>query len=101
MNTPNPQFFTPDMNTPNPQFFIPEWMSQLSGQTAWQNPFNAQMAGMNTFTDKFKELGVEIPHAVARQLQQDYVQELSALWQQTMVSNGVTPPVDRRFSAPE
>ncbi|MGZ5780852.1 MAG: class I poly(R)-hydroxyalkanoic acid synthase [Burkholderiaceae bacterium] len=89
------------MNTPNPQFFNPEWMSQLSGQTGWHNPFSGQMGGMNAFTDKFKELGVEIPHAVANQLQQDYMQELSALWQQTMASDEVAPPADRRFSAPE
>ncbi|MGZ3252974.1 MAG: class I poly(R)-hydroxyalkanoic acid synthase [Burkholderiaceae bacterium] len=89
------------MNTPNSQFFNPEWMSQLSGQTPWQNPFNAQMGGMNAFTDKFKELGVEIPHAVASQLQRDYMRELSALWQETMTSTEAAPAADRRFSSPE
>jgi polyhydroxyalkanoate synthase len=88
------------MNTQPPQFFNPDWIAQLSGQTSWQNPFNPQIGGMNPLTDKFKELGVEIPHAVASQLQQDYMQELSALWQQAMATSDVAP-VDRRFAAPE
>ena len=89
------------MNTPNAPFFKPEWMAQLSGNTAWQSPFNAQMGGLNAFADKFKDLGVDIPHEVASQLQQDYMKELTELWQQMMTSSEVPAPGDRRFSAPE
>jgi polyhydroxyalkanoate synthase len=89
------------MNTQNPNFFNPEWMAQLSGKTGWHNPFNPQLTGLNTFFDKFKDFGVEIPHEVASQLQKDYMQEFTALWQKTVTAEEVAAPPDRRFSAPE
>jgi polyhydroxyalkanoate synthase len=89
------------MNTPNAQFFNPEWMSQFSGQSGWQNPFNMQMDGLSGFAGKFKEMGVELPPAAATQLQQDYMKELTALWQEAMSPKGVAAPTDRRFSSPE
>jgi polyhydroxyalkanoate synthase len=90
MNTPNFQ--------PNPQFFTPEWMAQLSGKTGWHHPFNQQMA---PFADKFKDLGIDIPQTALSKLQQDYMQELSALWQSAVADSELTPSADRRFSGPE
>ena len=88
------------MNSPNPPTMYPEWMLQLTDQNAWQSWFQAQQMDITPIASSITELGAGIEPEVASKLQNDYMQQFGALWQDLLVSK--TPEIaDKRFSATE
>jgi polyhydroxyalkanoate synthase subunit PhaC len=103
MNTPIPQF---------PQFQLPNWMSeQLTNQNSWPNPWQAwtgqqQLAGQMSqqvdiaaLVNGMSELGATIEPTVLGQLQSDYMQEFTKLWQDFLAYK-VPAISDKRFLGP-
>lgn len=100
------------MNTPDPQAMVSAWMSHWSQlpqagsdlQAApWQNWFNAATAPASSapaahpLAEVLNQTGARIEPAVIAQLQQDYMQEFSSLWQDFL--NSKVPALsDKRFS---
>ncbi|MES2538291.1 MAG: class I poly(R)-hydroxyalkanoic acid synthase [Pseudomonadota bacterium] len=88
------------MNTPIPNATPPAWMAQLSDPKSWQSFLQqAQPDGLAASAKKFEDLAVKLDPAVLTQLQADYMQQLSSLWQDMMVAKTPVIP-DKRFSAP-
>ncbi|HCN89556.1 MAG TPA: class I poly(R)-hydroxyalkanoic acid synthase [Oxalobacteraceae bacterium] len=97
------------MNAPNPlpkfEDLVPAWISQLSEQKTWpsllqQSPM-AQFPPLNMapLANGINELGAVIDPVLLAQLQTEYMQEFSVLWQDFMVSKA-RPIADKRFAAP-
>jgi polyhydroxyalkanoate synthase len=87
------------MNTPNiPQAMQLDWMAQFSDPNAWQSWLQSQMPAAPTAANP-ANLAVELDPAVVTQLQNDYMQQFSALWQDLLAAK---PPAlkDKRFTAP-
>lgn len=87
------------MNTPIiPQAMQLDWMSQFSDPAAWQSWFQSQMP---TGPVAANPAGLEaaLDPAVAAQLQNDYMQQFSALWQDLLASKAPALK-DKRFNAP-
>ncbi|MGH8809796.1 MAG: class I poly(R)-hydroxyalkanoic acid synthase, partial [Noviherbaspirillum sp.] len=75
-------------------------MSQLSDPNAWQAWLKTPQLDTKPITATMKEFGATIDPSVLAELQGDYMQQLSGLWQELLGSK--TPAVaDRRFAAPE
>lgn len=94
------------MNAPNPlpkfEDILPAWISQFSEQQTWPSWLKQpQLTQLNIAPMEagINELGAAIDPAVLTQLQNDYMQEFSALWQDLMVSKA-RPITDKRFAAP-
>lgn len=89
------------MNTFPPQTDLNAWMAQFSDPSTWQTLLQAPAIDTKPLTATVKEFGATIDPSVMAQLQNDYMQQLSGLWQQ-MLASQVPPPIgDRRFAAPE
>ena len=87
------------MNKLNSQAAFPEWMSQLTDPAVWQAWLKQPPPDMSLITSSIQDLGAGIDPAVMTQLQGEYTQQFSALWQDFLVSK--TPTVaDKRFNAP-
>ena len=88
------------MNTFFPQSAPSEWMAQFTGPGAWQPWLNQAQPDIKPMLSTMSELGASIEPDVMSKLQNDYMQQLSALWQDVLASK---PPAitDRRFAAPE
>ncbi len=88
------------MNMFPPQADAAKWMSQLSDQNVWQAWLKTQPVDTKPITATVKEFGATIDPTVIAALQNDYMQQLTALWQEMLGSR--TPAIaDRRFAAPE
>lgn len=88
------------MNTSDPQAMVTAWLSQLTDQNSWPSWLkSAQPINANPIADILKEAGAKIAPATATRLQNEYVQQLAALWQNFLVSKGVSAITDRRFSS--
>ncbi|NMM28143.1 MAG: class I poly(R)-hydroxyalkanoic acid synthase [Glaciimonas sp.] len=88
------------MNKPDPQAMVTAWLSQLTDQSPWQSWFKSvQPANVNPIADILKEAGAKIAPVTVTRLQNEYIQQLAVLWQNFLVSKGVTVLTDRRFSS--
>jgi polyhydroxyalkanoate synthase len=77
------------------------WMNQFVDPNAWQ-AWLIKKPPIDTkpITNTVKEFGATIDPSVVAQLQNDYMQQLTGLWQEILASK--TPEVtDKRFAAPE
>lgn len=88
------------MNTSDPQAMVTAWLSQLTDQNSWPSWLRSmQPANANPIADILKEAGAKIAPATATRLQNEYAQQLAALWQNFLVSKSVATLTDRRFSS--
>ncbi len=87
------------MNSPTaPKNLYPEWMLQLTDQNAWQAWFKSQQMNIGPMAASICELGID-PDTAAT-LQNEYMQEFGALWQNLVAAK--TPAIaDKRFSGSE
>ncbi len=83
------------------------WMSQFIDSNAWQAWLNNQprppqmdMKAIKPLAATMDELGATIDPATVSQLQSDYMQQLSALWQDALASKPLAI-ADKRFASPE
>jgi len=90
------------MNMFQPQSGAPAaWMNQFIDPNAWQAWLvNKPPIDTKPLTNTVKEFGATIDPGVVAQLQNDYMQQLSTLWQE-MLGSKVPNVADKRFSAPE
>ena len=90
------------MNMFQPQSGAPAaWMNQFVDPNAWQ-AWLIKKPPIDTkpITNTVKEFGATIDPTVIAQLQNDYMQQMTTLWQDMLGSK--TPTVtDKRFAAPE
>ncbi len=83
-----------------PQAGANAWMSQLADPNAWQAWLKTPPLDTKPITATIKEFGATIDPTVVAQLQNQYMQQLSALWQEML--NSKTPAIsDKRFSGAE
>lgn len=92
------------MNMFPPQADPSLWMSQFIESNAWQawlnNPPQMDIKAIKPLATTMDELGATIDPAVIAKLQNDYMQQLSALWQDALVSKPLAI-ADKRFASPE
>jgi polyhydroxyalkanoate synthase len=85
--------------------FLPEtgtnaWLTRFVDPNAWQTWLKTPQIDAKPVAAAMQELGAVLDPKTVTQLQNDYMQQLSALWQDFLASK--TPSVaDRRFAAPE
>ncbi len=83
-----------------PQAGANAWMSQLADPNAWQAWLKTSPVDTKPITATIKEFGATIDPSVVAQLQNDYMQQMSALWQDML--NSKAPAIaDRRFTGQE
>ncbi|HJV82629.1 class I poly(R)-hydroxyalkanoic acid synthase [Noviherbaspirillum sp.] len=88
------------MNMFPPQAGANAWMSQFVDPNAWQAWLKTPPLDTKPITATIKEFGATIDPTVVAQLQNQYMQQLSALWQEML--NSKTPAIsDKRFSGAE
>jgi len=88
------------MNMFTPQAGSNTWMPQFPDSNAWQAWLKAPPIDTKPLTATVKEFGATIDPSVVAKLQNDYMQQMSTLWQQVL--GAMTPAVsDKRFAAPE
>ncbi len=88
------------MNSLPPQINPSMWMTQITDPGAFQEIFKSSHLNFDSLTAKIGGGEVKLDPVVVKQLQADYLKQLTELWQSTATS---TPPAidDRRFSAQE
>ncbi|MGN6702895.1 MAG: class I poly(R)-hydroxyalkanoic acid synthase [Burkholderiaceae bacterium] len=92
------------MNAAHTPFDMPQWLSAMAGQNPWQSmvrPFvPTDMDALARQLGQIGgELGIVLDPAVVSRLQNDYMTEAGALWQDMLASRA--PALhDRRFAAP-
>ncbi len=87
------------MNMFTPQTESAPWLPKFD-PNAWQAWLKAQPIDTKPITATIKEFGATIDPTTVAQLQSDYMQQLSKLWQEMLSSR--TPVItDRRFTGPE
>lgn len=87
------------MNTPPPQAMLSPWMPQLADPNAWQSWLQQTAASSSPDGKGIADLAVTLDPAVVNQLQSDYMQQFTALWQDLLAMK--TPVIaDKRFKAP-
>ena len=88
------------MNPPTPQAVPSPWMPQFSDSNAWQSWFQQASVAASPVAGKgVADLAVTLDPVIVNQLQNDYMQQFTTLWQDLLAMK--TPPVaDKRFKAP-
>ncbi|KIF82622.1 class I poly(R)-hydroxyalkanoic acid synthase [Noviherbaspirillum autotrophicum] len=87
------------MNMFTPQTDFAPWMPKFD-PNVWQSWLKTQQIDTKPITATMKEFGATIDPSTVVQLQNDYMQQLSSLWQEMLSSK--TPAIaDRRFAGPE
>ncbi len=87
------------MNMFTPQTDFASWMPKFD-PNVWQSWLKTQQIDTKPITATMKEFGATIDPSTVVQLQNDYMQQLSSLWQEMLSSK--TPAIaDRRFAGPE
>lgn len=88
------------MNMFQPQAGPAAWMPPTLDPQALQSLLHAQQLDTRPITATLKEFGATLDPSAVAELQRDYMQQMSKLWADMLVSQ---PPAiaDRRFSAPE
>jgi polyhydroxyalkanoate synthase len=88
------------MNMFPPEAGTNAWLTQFADPNAWQTWLKTPQIDAKPVAAAMQELGAVLDPKTVTQLQNDYMQQLSALWQDFLASK--TPSVaDRRFAAPE
>ncbi len=87
------------MNTPTPPFPNFDWASRFTDAAACQSLLNLPKPDLAPMLEQIADLGAMIDSEVATQLQNDYMQEFSRLWQD-FIANKLPPLTDRRFNGP-
>ncbi|MGV8894521.1 MAG: class I poly(R)-hydroxyalkanoic acid synthase [Burkholderiaceae bacterium] len=88
------------MNKPDPQTMVATWLSQVTDQSPWQSWLKSvQPANTNPIAGILKEAGAKIAPATVTRLQNEYIQQLAALWQNFLLTKSTTALTDRRFSS--
>jgi polyhydroxyalkanoate synthase subunit PhaC len=95
------------MNTYDSKAMMPEWMPQLAQMPqlgvvpdTWKSWFNTTpQVGINSIADILKKAGAKIDKEIVTRLQNEYLQEFSALWQDFLNAK-ISPISDRRFANP-
>lgn len=85
------------MNTPIPESMPSPWMSQFSNPDVWQAWLKQASTAGNT--KGASDLAIVLDPATVAQLQKDYMQQFSALWQDMLVMK-IPTIADKRFKAP-
>ncbi len=76
------------------------WLTQFADPNAWQTWLKTPQIDTKPVAAAMQEFGAALDPKAVTELQNNYMQQLSALWQDFLASK--TPAVaDRRFSAPE
>jgi polyhydroxyalkanoate synthase len=77
----------------------PAWMAQLSDPSMWQKLLQQPQSAISALAAQSGEVPVALDPTAVAKLQQEYMEELSALWQDMIAAKD---PVihDKRFSAP-
>lgn len=92
------------MNMFPPQADPSLWMSQFIDSNAWQawlnNSLPMDMKAIKPLTATMDELGATIDPTVITRLQNDYMQQLTRLWQDALASKPLAI-ADKRFASPE
>jgi polyhydroxyalkanoate synthase len=87
------------MKTPDSQATYPAWMAQLADPAAWQAWLKQPRTEMSTMATGLPDFDGMIDGAAMTQLQNDYMKQFSALWQDLLISKA--PAIkDKRFSTP-
>jgi polyhydroxyalkanoate synthase len=88
------------MNMFPPDAHTNTWLTQFADPNAWQTWLKTPQIDTKPVAAAMQELGAALDPKAVTELQNNYMQQLSALWQDFLASK--TPAVaDRRFSAPE
>ncbi|MGV8900204.1 MAG: class I poly(R)-hydroxyalkanoic acid synthase [Burkholderiaceae bacterium] len=88
------------MNKPDPQTMVATWLSQVTDQSPWQSWLKSvQPANANPIAGILKEAGAKIAPGTVTRLQNEYIQQLAALWQNFLLTKSATALTDRRFSS--
>ena len=88
------------MTTPDPQATATAWMTQFADPSSWQNWFAMPPVEANPLAAILKDAGAGIKPAALDAIKNDYMSQVTALWQDFLSSK--TPTLkDRRFAAPE
>ena len=87
------------MTTPHPENAYGHWLAQFSNPDAWRSWLQpAAQPDTRSLTAKLEELGIKLDPTLVSQLQQDYIQQFSALWQDALSAKA--PAIaDKRFAA--
>jgi len=86
------------MNNLNSPFTQPLWMTQLANPLAWQTWMKQPHVGMMQMASDIPDLANAIDPAVLSDLQNDYMQQFSVLWQDFLASK--VPVIhDKRFTS--
>ncbi|HJV87072.1 MAG TPA: class I poly(R)-hydroxyalkanoic acid synthase [Noviherbaspirillum sp.] len=88
------------MNMFQPQAGANAWMSQFVDPNAWQAWLKMPPVDTRPITATIKEFGATIDPSVMAKLQNDYMQKMSALWQD-MLSSKAPAISDKRFTGQE
>lgn len=88
------------MNMFPPQTGSNAWLSQMADPNAWQAWLKTPPIDTKPITATIKEFGATIDPTVVSNLQTNYMQEVSKLWQEMLGAQKPTV-ADRRFAAPE
>lgn len=88
------------MNMFPPQAGSNAWMFQFPDPNVWQSWLKTPPLDTRPITATVKEFGATIDPSTMAQLQNDYMQQLSALWTD-MLGSKMPAIGDRRFAAPE
>ena len=86
------------MNTPAPEHLYPDWMAQLANPAAWDSFLKTPHLNVAPIAAQMSEIGAVIDPVIATQLQNDYMHQFTALWQD--VASAKAPAFkDKRFDA--
>ncbi|HEX2531645.1 MAG TPA: class I poly(R)-hydroxyalkanoic acid synthase [Burkholderiaceae bacterium] len=86
------------MDMPTSSFAYPAWVSQLADSDAWQALLKPLQMDASALTANGDDMQAAIEPAVMTKLQNDYMHEFSALWEDLLSYKLPTLP-DRRFHA--
>src|SRR4051794_6490864 len=87
------------MNTTYSDMTPPAWMAQLTDPKAWQTWMTQAQPNFGAASGTGGDLAVMLDPATLTQLQESYMEKMSALWQD-MLGDKVPALTDRRFTGP-
>jgi len=88
------------MNMFPPDASANAWLTRFADPNAWQTWLKTPQGDARPVAAAMQELGAVLDPKIVTRLQNDYMQQLSALWQD-FLSSKIPSVADRRFAAPE